>query len=332
MGGPTPVQLEQEMPTPLLQVRDLTVARRSPPGVIVDRVSFDLDPGQALGVLGESGSGKTSLARTVLHLLSPECRVIDGSILFRGTDMLRVSERQLDEIRGAQISLIFQEPELALNPIIPVGEQIAEVLRAHSKCHPRRRRAEVGSMLSAVGLSDPDIYSAYSHQLSGGQRQRIVIAQALISRPALLIADEPTSALDNVIQAETLGLLKKLRDRFRLALMFITHNPALLSGLADRVLVMYAGRIIESGFFQQIYWNPRHPYTKALLKSIPPVSYSARIPLPTIAGAAPDSVVIRQGCCFEPRCPERLHFCSTTQPEEVETEHGGRVRCFRYER
>lgn len=235
------------MPEPLLQVRDLTVAFHSPPITALREVSLDLAPGEAMGVLGESGSGKTTLARSLLHLLPEGCSTVSGSIRFRGIDIVSASERELQSVRGDQMALIFQEPELALNPVIPVEQQVAEVLRAHSNTSPEHRRMEVRKMLAAVGLADPDIWSAFPHQLSGGQRQRVVIAQALISKPALLILDEPTSAVDNVMQAEILRLLKEFKARLQLSLVFITHNPFLLSGLVDSVIVMSAGRVIECG-------------------------------------------------------------------------------------
>lgn len=259
------------MPSPLLQVQDLTLQFRASSNAVVDGVSFVLEPGETIGFLGESGAGKTTLARALLRLLPLHCRVVSGSIQFRGTEILQASECELQTIRGAQISRVGQEPELALHPMIPVGEQVAEVIRAHSACKRRLLRKEAYSMLADVGLSDHHLYSAYPHQLSGGQRQRVVIAQALACKPQLLIADEPTSALDNVTQTEILDLLKRLRDRLQLALVFITHNPALLSGLAHRVMVMHAGRIVEEGAFEQIYWKPRHSFTRKLLKAIPPL-------------------------------------------------------------
>jgi ABC-type glutathione transport system ATPase component len=259
------------MPEPLLQVQDLTLQFGLSSTAAVDRVSFCLGPGEALGLLGESGAGKTTLARALLQLLPLGCRVVNGSIRFRGTEILWAGEHELQKVRGAQISLIGQEPELALNPVIPVGEQVTEVIRAHSRCTRRFCREQARSALAAAGLPDHNIYSAYPHQLSGGQRQRVVIAQALACNPILLIADEPTSALDNVLQAEILDLLKQLRDRLQLALVFITHNPALLKGLADRVAVMYAGRIVEEGTVEQIYSKPCHPFTQKLLEAIPAV-------------------------------------------------------------
>jgi oligopeptide/dipeptide ABC transporter ATP-binding protein len=322
------------MPEPLLQVQDLTVHLGSTSAVAVDRVSFDLAPAETLGLLGESGCGKTTLALALINLLPPSARVICGSIRFQGREMLLADESRLQGIRGAEISIIFQEPEMALNPVMCVGDQIVEVLRAHTKWNRQRYREEAESLLRRVRLSDTHIYSAYPHQLSGGECQRVVIAQALACKPAFLIADEPTSALDNTTQAEVLTLLKEMKERLHLALFFITHNPLLLAGMADRVLIMYAGRIVEEGTLAQVSQRPRHPYTEGLLRSIPPLpgkhAYARESPLPTIAGVPPDLAHVAKGCPFEPRCPERMQLCATRKPKEVQMPDGGRVRCFRY--
>lgn len=260
------------MPDCLLQITNLTVRYRSASSNALEEVSFDLCAGESLGLLGESGAGKSTLACCLAGLGPTGCEVTSGSIRFEGIDILQTSERRLQKIRGARISRIFQEPELALNPVVPVGEQIGEVLRSHATVTSQRRREVVAEMLEAVGLPDRKIYAAFSHELSGGQRQRVVIAQALIAKPSLVVADEPTSALDNVTQAEIVQLLVNLRRRFRIALIFVTHNPTLLGGLADRVLVMRQGRIVEVGTFEQIYWRPTNPHTMALVKPL-----SARI-------------------------------------------------------
>lgn len=253
----------------LLQVRDLTVRFRHSDAAAVARVNFDLNAGEGLGVLGESGAGKTTLVRTLLGVLRADEAELQGSVRFRGTDILRANEHVLRKIRGANISLISQEPELGLNPFIRVGEQVAEVLRAHTNLNRRQRQEQAHEMLAATGLYEREAYRAYPHQLSGGQRQRVVIAQALVCKPTLLIADEPTSALDNVIQAQILNLMEDLKRRLKLALMFITHDATLLTGLADRVLVMRAGAIIEAGTLQQICSAPQDPYTQSLLKFRP---------------------------------------------------------------
>lgn len=234
------------MSEPLLQVRDLSVQLCSNRQVILDRVSFELAEGEAAGLLGESGAGKTTLALTLVRLLSPEFRIASGSVQFQGIDLLKADDRGLRGIRGSQLSIIFQEPDIALNPVMTAGEQIAEVFRAHTGLNRQECRKQARSMLCTVELPEARMYSAYPHQLSGGQRQRIVIAQALACKPKLLIADEPTSALDAVTQAEILALIQGLKRQFQLAVLFITHDPALLNGLADRVIVMKAGRIAEN--------------------------------------------------------------------------------------
>lgn len=259
------------MPERLLQVRDLAVQYRSRAAPVLNRLSFDLECGEIIGLLGESGSGKTTLARALIRLLPANCRTVSGSVRFRQTEILQATDRELRALRGKQISCIPQEPELTLSPVIRVGEQVSEVLRAHSRWNRGRRRQEVQSMLADVDLPDDEIYTAYPHELSGGQRQRIVIAQSLILKPSLLIADEPTSALDNVTQAGVLALIKKLQMKLKLSILFITHNPALLYGFADRIMVICAGSIVEEGSFHQVCWAPKHAYTKMLLDAIPPM-------------------------------------------------------------
>jgi oligopeptide transport system ATP-binding protein len=258
---------------PLLEVRDLKVRFGRSEVWTVDGVSFDLNKGEALGLLGESGAGKTTVVRSLLclHLSNAEVR---GSIVFRGIEMLHAGEKTLSKLRGASISLISQEPELVLNPFIRVGKQIEEVLRAHIRLSKRERTELAHYALATVGLSERQIYDAYSHQLSGGQRQRVAIAQALVCKPALLIADEPTSALDTVIQAEILNLIRCLRERFQLALIFITHDYSLLSGLVDRIVVMRSGRIIESGLLKEVCMLPQTPYTQSLLQLVPPAPFA----------------------------------------------------------
>jgi microcin C transport system ATP-binding protein len=255
----------------LLQVRSLSVRFHASSVVALDKASFGISAGEAIGILGESGSGKTTLARALLRLLPPESCAVTGSVRFKGREILEESERLLRQIRGAQIAVISQEPELALNPVLRVHDQVAEVLRAHSRTSNARRQKEVCAMLAAVGLHEHSIHFAYPHELSGGQRQRVIIAQSLIAGPSLLIADEPTSALDNVAQANLIALLKALKKKLQLALIFITHNPALLSGLADRVLVMREGRIVETGTFEEVYWNAQHTYTQGLTRCLAPL-------------------------------------------------------------
>ena len=320
----------------MLRVQDLTVhfSQDGAEFPAVDEVTFDLGPGEVVGLLGESGCGKTTTALSILALLPAGGRVVRGSVRFRGRELLSLDERRLQKIRGAEISLIFQDPEIMLNPVMRVGDQIAEVIRAHRPWSRRRCRAEAESVLAQVCSSETSrIYAAYPHELSGGERQRVVIAQALACGPGLMIADEPTAALDTIIQAEILDLLKDLKDRLQIAILLISHNPAVLARLADRLLVMYAGRIVEEGSLAQIYSNALHPYTRGLLRAIPPLpgkNSGINKQLLSIAGSSPDPALLPQGCAFEPRCPEKMQTCATRPPKEVQPEALRRVRCFNY--
>src|SRR5258706_5779024 len=233
----------------------------------LDQASLEIRPGELVGILGESGSGKSTLATTFIRLLPPNAQYDHGSIQFRGRNLLAIPEGELRRIRGAEIALIPQDPALALNPVISVGDQIAEVLRAHVHMPAKERKERVEELLVEVGFDQPrQIYPAYPHQLSGGQRQRVVIAQAMACRPALVIADEPTSKLDASLQAEILALMREISRRHHTSFVLISHNPAVLAGFVDRVVVMYAGRIVEEGRTEDIFRRPLHPYTQALLR------------------------------------------------------------------
>lgn len=320
----------------LLQVRDLTVSygSNSKRRILALRgANIDIAAGEAVGLLGESGCGKTTLALSLLRLLPPAGRVEQGTIIFRGSNLLALSERELQKTRGAAISTVFQEPNLALNPVIRVGEQVADVLRAHQPLSGQRAREEARALLGQVGLAEESrIDEAYPHQLSGGQRQRVVIAQAIACHPALIIADEPTTALDAVVQLEILALLKSLREKLQLALLLITHHPGVLAQAVDRVLVMYAGRIVEEGPTQQVFQNPLHPYTQGLMQSglRGHLEGDHRKPLNSIPGEPPDLARLPAGCAFEPRCPGRMEVCRAREPEEFLPENSRRVACFKY--
>jgi ABC-type glutathione transport system ATPase component len=256
----------------LLAVKELSVCYTSSSleTRIVNSISFSIAPGEVVGVLGESGSGKTSIALAILGLLPSNAQIASGSIRLRGRELVGLEERELQKIRGKEISLIFQEPGIALNPVIQVGQQILEVLRAHNSWSRKRCREEAESMLDQVRLSDAArIYSAYPHELSGGQRQRVAIAQALACKPGLVIADEPTASLDATIQADILALLKDLQQRLSLAFLLISHNPAILQKMAQRILVVHAGQIVEQGNAPQVLHQPQHPYTRHLLECMP---------------------------------------------------------------
>jgi len=255
----------------LLAVQDLSVCFTSSGRQtrVVNSIRFSITPGEVVGVLGESGSGKTSMALAVLGLLPSNAQIESGSIRLRGRELVGLEEHELQKIRGKEISLIFQEPGIALNPVLRVGQQIVEVLRAHNSWSSKRCREEAESMLEQVRLSDvARIYSAYPHELSGGQRQRVAIAQALACKPGLVIADEPTASLDTTIQADILALLKDLQQRLSLAFLLISHNPAILQKMAQRILVVHAGEIVEEGAASQVLHRPQHPYTRHLLECV----------------------------------------------------------------
>ena len=319
----------------LLQVRDLTVAycpNKSQRITAVNNVSFDIAPGEAVGVLGESGCGKTTLALSLLRLLPQTGRTLRGSILFGGRNLLELEERELQKVRGAGISMVYQEPGMALNPVIKVGDQVAEVLLAHQKMTRQSARDAAKTLLAQVGLSvESGISNAYPHQLSGGQKQRVVIAQAIACRPPLIIADEPNTALDAVTQMDILALLKKLQTELGLALLFINHEPGPLAQLVDRILVMYAGRVVEEGTAEQVLWKPLHPYTQGLLQARPSFSTTERNRLLTvIPGNSPDLAQLPQGCPFEPRCSDRIDACRTFELAPLLPGRPGRVACLKY--
>lgn len=319
----------------LLDIGGLDVAYRQPDGNdmrVLSQVRFGMAAGEGVGVLGESGCGKTTLALAIPRLLPRTARLESGAVLFRGRDLLRLSDREMEAVRGAQIAAIFQEPGIALNPVLRVGEQVADVVRVHRGGSRAKCRAEAEAALSLVQLADTRrIYSAFAHQLSGGQRQRVLIAMALACRPALLIADEPTALLDATVQAEILDLLKELKRQLGMAVLLISHNPAVLARIADRVLVMYAGRIVEEASATKIFAEPLHPYTRGLLESLPPApDRPARRRLTAIPGAPPDPAHAATGCRFEPRCADRMEHCTQREPDEMETEPGRRVCCFKY--
>jgi peptide/nickel transport system ATP-binding protein len=322
----------------VLEVRDLHVEYRdahanSKPAL--EGVSFALRVGEILGVLGESGCGKSTLASSLLRLLPPGGHISSGSVRFEKQEILNQSERELERIRGARISLIFQESSLALHPTIRVGEQVARVIDAHEALDHRARFSKARRVLDEVFSSEAErIYSSYPHQLSGGQRQRVLIAQAIACNPAILIADEPTASLDTTTQAEILSLFAGLRQRHGTALVLITHNPAMLVQLADRILVLYAGRVVEEGPAEVLLRTPRHPYLRGLLPSMSMSPEAAlllhRMKIPTIEGTAPDLSVKSSGCPFEPRCEDRMEQCRQREPIAVATQENRTVACFKY--
>jgi peptide/nickel transport system ATP-binding protein len=323
----------------LVQVSDLAVtyiSERTAPVHALDGVSFEVRAGEAIGILGESGSGKSTLGLALLRLLPDYARYERGTIHFDGQDLLALPESGLGKIRGARIAHIPQDPALALNPVMRVGVQIAEVLRAHAELTKASRRGRVEELLREVGFDDPaQIGSAYPHQLSGGQRQRVVIAQAIACRPSLVIADEPTSKLDAALQAEVIALLAQIRRRHQMAFLMISHDPAVLADFSDRIFVMYAGQIVEKGNVADIFRDPLHPYTQGLVglskEWANRFDASGRRLLPTLSGDPPDLSCASTACRFEPCCRERMEICANSVPADLLPRPSHHVSCFKYE-
>jgi len=316
---------------PLLEVADLRTVFHAERGAVeaVRGVSFSLANGETLGLVGESGCGKSVTAMSVTRLLrEPPAEILAGSrIRFRGEELLDASPERMRAIRGSGIGMIFQEPMTSLNPVLRVGEQVAETIRAHEGGERAAVRARVVELLDRVGIPEPDRrYEAYPHQLSGGMRQRVMIAIALACGPELLIADEPTTALDVTIQAQILDLLAELRAELGMALLLISHDLAVVSQVADRVAVMYAGRIVEEGPVPGLFRAPRHPYTQGLLRALPRLD-APRGPLAAIPGRVPEPHEVQRGCPFAPRCPEVMPRCRTDDPPPFDVP-GGRARCW----
>ena len=335
---------------PLLRVRDLVTSFRTEHGVLraVDEVSFEVPEGGTLGIVGESGCGKSVTALSILRLIPhPQGAIERGTIELRGRDILRLSEREMQEIRGNAISMIFQEPMTSLNPVYTVGSQIVEAIRLHQKKSRREARERAIEMLRLVGIPSPETsVDAYPHQLSGGMRQRVMIAMALACEPSLLIADEPTTALDVTIQAQILELIGKLRDKLGMGIVLITHDLGVVAEVASHVVVMYAGRVVERAPVAKLFEHPRHPYTRGLLRSLPsfepapateePAVEGAprrRARLPVIEGIVPDLSALPPGCRFADRCPMVIDDCRKAEPtlEPVLGDATHLARCIRAE-
>ncbi|BAJ83162.1 putative ABC transporter ATP-binding protein (plasmid) [Acidiphilium multivorum AIU301] len=302
---------------PLLEVSDLRVSFRTRRGVMraVDGVSFVLGRREILGVVGESGSGKSVSLMAVMGLIDDPNAIVEGSIRFEGRELVGLADREMRRLRGGQIAMIFQDPMTALTPVYSVGRQIVEQLRLHTDLAGCALKARALELLEAVGIPGPrDVIERFPHQLSGGMRQRVVIAMALSCNPALVIADEPTTALDVTVQAAILDLIRNLRRDFGSSIILVTHNMGVVAEIADRVAVMYAGRIVEQADRRAIFQRPRHPYTVGLLGSIPPMTGVRPRRLPSISGAPPALDQLPPGCSFAPRCPHRSRAC-VVRPE-----------------
>ena len=317
----------------LLSVRNLQVLFATENGEVaaVDDITFDLAEGEVLGIVGESGSGKSVTALSIMGLLPrPPARIGRGSVMFEGENLLNYGERAMRRIRGPGIGMIFQEPMTSLNPVFTIGDQIMETVRVHEGVGKSAQRDRAIQMLARVGIALPERrLDDYPHQLSGGMRQRVMIAIALICRPKLLIADEPTTALDVTIQQQILELLLDLRDEFGMAIMIITHNMGVVAEMANRVIVMYAGKIVKQAPIGALFRQPSHPYTRGLLDSIPSLA-DDRERLKTIPGTLPNPSALPPGCRFEPRCAWRVAACTASVPPLVAVEPEHHSACIRH--
>jgi peptide/nickel transport system ATP-binding protein len=315
-----------DVPPPLLEVRDLHVSFHTENGLVraVDGLSLSISASEVLGVVGESGSGKTVSMLTVMRLIRDPNAVFEGQVLYRGRDLMPLSAREMRRVRGSEIAMIFQDPLTALTPVYTVGWQIEEQLRAHQKMTRRQAHARARELLAEVGIPNPERrIDDYPHQFSGGMRQRVMIAMAISCNPSLLIADEPTTALDVTIQAQILTLMKRLKRDYESSILLITHDMGVVSELAERVIVMYAGGVVEEGPKSAVFRDPQHPYTWGLLDSIPRLGRPRVERLTGIPGAPPSPLAPPPGCRFEPRCRYSFALCST-KPELAERVAPGR--------
>ena len=317
----------------LVELRNLTVEFPASPRALtaVRDISFGVSRGEVLGLVGESGSGKSVTSLSIMRLLPPQARV-SGEILLttdgRPQNLLALDSEPMRLLRGSRISMIFQEPMTALNPVMRVGEQIAEAVRAHANVSKKESWDRAVEALKEVAIDDPAGRARdYPHQLSGGMRQRVMIAMAIVNRPEMLIADEPTTALDVTIQAQILDLLAEIREKFGLTMLFISHDLAVVSQVADRVAVMYAGNLVELGPRAEVFRSPAHPYTRGLLEAAPTLSTARNRPLQTIEGTVPPLQTLPSGCPFEPRCDLRVSECRNQLPELAEISPGHWARC-----
>ena len=316
----------------LLNVTDLKTYFRTMDGVVkaVDGVDFSLRPGQTLGIVGESGCGKSVTSLSVMRLIDPPGWIAGGQMLFRGTDLATLSEKEMRRIRGDEISMIFQEPMTSLNPVFTVGNQVMEAIIEHRKVSKREALAQTVQLFRMVGIPSPERrVKDYPHNMSGGMRQRVMIAMALALQPDLLIADEPTTALDVTIQAQILELIKDLRVKVNTAVMLITHDIGVVAEMADNVVVMYTGKVVEHGTVMQVLKTPKHPYTVGLLNSIPSLGQKGTR-LNVIPGTVPSPLNLPRGCPFAPRCPHVMAICREEHPPLKTLDDGSAARCWLY--
>ena len=318
----------------LLEISNLTTHFFTQDGVVkaVDGITYDLEEGEVLGVVGESGCGKSVHALSIMRLVpSPPGRTVAGEVFFEGEDLLKMDDSEMRNIRGNRIAMVFQEPMTSLNPVLTIGRQLTETLELHQKMSKQQAKIRAAELLQTVGISDAGRRLAdYPHQFSGGMRQRVMIAMALSCTPKLIIADEPTTALDVTIQAQILELMQDLARDFGTAMIIITHNLGVVARYANNVNVMYAGKIIETGSALEIYHNPKHPYTLALLNSVPRLDATERIRLDVIEGLPPDLVNLADGCSFAPRCKYVYERCIDESPVLEDALPGHTTACWRH--
>jgi oligopeptide/dipeptide ABC transporter ATP-binding protein len=321
----------------LLEINNLQTQFPTRDGLVraVDGVTFHIDSGELLGVVGESGCGKSITALSIMRLISPPGKIVSGEIIFDGQNLLKLSDAEMRQIRGDDIAMIFQDPMTSLNPVFTVGEQIAEALRLHRELSRKAAREATIQAMREVSIPDPARrVDDYPHQLSGGMRQRVMIAMALACDPKLLIADEPTTALDVTIQAQILELLDELRRNRELAVLLITHDLGVVAEVADRVAVMYTGRIVEESSVEELFARPKHPYTEGLLRSVPKLTAAGvarKERLETIEGTVPSPTNLPPGCHFAPRCPHRMPRCTEEEIPLYDLEGGVKVRCVLFD-
>ena len=317
------------MSNKLLNIKNLTIQYVTEDEVVsaVNGLDIELNEGETIGLVGETGAGKTTSALGIMGLVpNPPGKIVSGSIEFAGKDLLKESEEGMRKIRGNQISMIFQDPMTSLNPVMTVGEQIAEVIEIHENIGNAAAFEKAKEMLELVGIPGARV-NDYPHQFSGGMKQRVVIAIALACNPKLLIADEPTTALDVTIQAQVLDLMNDLKEKFKTAMILITHDLGVVAQVCDKVAIMYAGEVVEAGTLRDVYLSPKHPYTHGLFGSIPSLDEEATR-LKPIQGLMPDPTALPSGCKFHPRCPHATELCATQVPKVTEVAPGHKVRCL----
>ena len=315
----------------VLKIEDLSISFYTPVGEVkaVDSINYTLHENEIMGIVGESGSGKSVESYGIMGLLQEPGKVKSGKILFKGENVLDYDKNKMSDFRGAKCSMIFQNPMTCLNPVYTVGNQLMEALLVHKKCSKDEAYERSVDMLDKVGISNPKRrMKQYPHELSGGMRQRVMIGMGLICEPDILIADEPTTALDVAIQAQILELIKEFQNKSKMSVIFITHNLAVVAQICDTVSVMYAGRIVEQGSVEDIFYNPQHPYTKGLLKSMPRIDSKEQVRLESIKGTPVDMLNPPEGCGFSTRCESCMNICLKKEPPMVEMGEGHRSKCF----